>query len=310
MGLKPASGVPRTDAPSRSYLRSWASALRPHQWSKNLLIFLPLLLARQFDGAALATVAAGFLLFCLVASAIYLINDLADLEFDRAHPSKYRRALAAREISQRGALGAAAILLLGAIGAAMVLSPAFGSVLAAYVGLNLLYSFSLKRVPLVDVVLVGALITMRLVGGMLLLGQPISLWLSGFGLALFTALAMAKRHSELVRAVRDSRPAPPGRGYTAADLPLTLVFGLGSAAAAVIVVALYFRFEAAATRLYPALPWLYAVPPVLVSWLARIWLRARRGELDSDPVIFALRDPVSWAHAAAIIALWVAASAG
>jgi len=304
--LHPAAPRAKADEP-RSGPRAWLSALRVHQWSKNGLILVPLALAQAFaNPAQLAESLLAFVAFCLVSSATYLVNDLFDLAADRAHATKRRRPIAAGEIAPGLAAGVATgLLVIGLVGASL-LSRAFFGVMVIYVALTLLYSLRLKREPLIDVLTIGGLFTLRIVAGMVVIGQPVSLWLSSFTLVLFTSLATAKRHAELVRAASDGGGVE-GRAYLPADIPLTAAFGMASAMTAVVVMLLYMALEAAGTGLYRQLSPLFLIPLVLAAWLARIWIRAHRGALQDDPVIFALKDKASWLHAAAVAGLWVIA---
>ena len=295
------------DRPSGG-VRAWISALRLHQWPKNAVLLTPLALSQQIGHPSAAlTALAAFLLFGLVASATYIVNDLADLAADRAHPGKRHRAFAAGRLSPLDGLAVAAALLVSGLGLAFLLQAAFGLYLACYVGLTLAYSFRLKRLALVDVLVIGGLFSLRILAGMAVLEQPISLWLTSFTMMLFTSLATAKRHAEVIRATAHGR-ALPGRDYEPGDAPLTAAVGVGAAVSSILVMLLYMQFEAALTGLYPRTGPLFLMPIVLASWLMRIWSRAHRGRLHDDPVIFALKDKASWGHAAAIAALWVVAT--
>jgi 4-hydroxybenzoate polyprenyltransferase/phosphoserine phosphatase len=304
LGFTPDAAIVRRGATARD----WIKALRIHQWLKNGLIFVPLILAHAFtDGALLLRTLLGLLLFGGVASGTYLINDLSDLAADRSHPTKRRRPLASGRISATMASGVALALIgLCLIGATLI-SIKFLVVLASYLLITLAYSLRLKREPLIDILTIGCLFTLRVVAGMVLALQPISLWLSAFTLVLFTSLATAKRHAELVRLAASSGQGARGRGYLASDTPLTVAFGQSTAVTSILVVVLYLQLEAVKTGLYSNLKFLFLIPVVLASWLARIWIGAHRGLLDDDPVIFAIKDKVSWVHAAVVVALWFVA---
>jgi 4-hydroxybenzoate polyprenyltransferase len=290
--------------------RDWVKALRLHQWSKNLLVLAPIVLSHEFLAPALLLQAlAAFMLFGMVASATYLINDLADLSADRRHPSKRYRALAAGLIPLASAAPLAAMLLTAGLIGGWSLAPAFGATLSCYAALTLLYSFRLKRAPLVDVAAIAALFTLRVVAGMVVIGHPVSLWLATFTATLFLSLALAKRSAELVQAARSGRPVH-GRGYLPGDEPLTLAFGVAAGVVSVLVMVMYMSVDAMPSGLYALDGALYVIPAVLCLWVMRVWLLAHRGTLDDDPVIFALRDRVSWWHAGAVAALWLVAVGG
>jgi 4-hydroxybenzoate polyprenyltransferase len=287
---------------------AWLKALRLHQWVKNGVMLVPLILSQQFlDPAVAVRTLIGLLLFSLVASATYLVNDLSDLAADRLHPHKRHRALAAGDIHIRVAAPVALLLMMFGLIASFVLHPGFGWITSAYVVTTLLYSFSLKSQPLIDVLTIGGLFTIRVIAGMFLADAPISLWLSTFTFVLFTSLALAKRNGELARAQSEGRTVV-GRGYVAGDTLLTTSLGIATGVTAVVVMVLYLQLEAPMLNVYERIEPLFLIPIVLAAWILRIWLRAHRGELQDDPVVFALKDKVSWGHAAAVGALWLSST--
>ena len=172
-----------------------------------------------------------------------------------------------------------------------------------YAAISLLYTFRLKAVPLIDVFTIGGLFTIRVLAGMILFATPISLWLSTFTFVLFTSLALAKRTAELARAQSDGRSVV-GRGYLPGDTQITTPLGVATGVAAIIVMVLYMELEARKTGLYTAVEPLFLIPIVVSAWLLRVWMRAHRGELQDDPVVFALKDTASWIHAAVIVLVW------
>jgi 4-hydroxybenzoate polyprenyltransferase len=283
-------------------LRRWLKMLRVHQWSKNALVFVPLLLAHAFDLSSIARTVAATLAFSVIASATYIINDLSDLEADRRHPTKRRRPIPAGDISIGAAAFVAAALLVGGFAGAAILGVKFLISALVYVGLTLTYTFKLKREPLIDVLTIGCLFALRIVAGMVVLNQPISLWLSTFTLTLFTSLALAKRNAELVQA--DEAGAIPGRGYLGTDRYLTTSLGISLGSTAVLMMILYMALESLKTGLYHHVKPLFLIPLVLSAWILRIWFRAYRGALSDDPVIFAIRDKVSWGMGMVIAVLW------
>lgn len=287
--------------------RDWIKALRLHQWSKNLLLFAPLLLSHEYRVPELSVrVLLAWILFGMAASATYLLNDLSDLAADRRHPTKRFRALAAGRITIRTGVLLALGLLAGGLGGAFWLHPALGMATGCYVALTLAYSFRLKREPLIDVATIAALFAIRIVAGMLVIDRPVSMWLVTFTTVLFFSLALAKRTAELVQAQRSGRPVG-GRGYQAGDEPLTLTLGIAAGMVSVLVMVLYMSVDAMPTGLYVQEGPLFLIPAVLGLWILRIWLLAHRGTLNDDPVFFAIRDPASWGHAAAIVLLWALA---
>ncbi len=276
--------------------RAWTRALRPHQWSKNLLMLVPLVLGhRLLEAAALLPVLLGMLAMCLVASGTYLLNDLADLAADRQHATKCRRPLASGRVAPMPALLLAMLLIGVPVGAALLMAPLFGAGLAGYVVVSMAYSAALKRVPLLDTLTIAGLFMTRLGLGVLLAGVPWSPWLMSFAGFFFFSLALAKRHGEVMQARGQPATALTHRGYRADDWPLTLGFGLAAGVAALQIMILFVANDAWPSRLYHTPVWLYATPPLLAVWLTRLWLLAHRQQLHDDPVVFALRDPQSWA---------------
>ncbi len=289
-------------------LTTWARAFRVHQWSKNLLIFVPLFVGHGYGdpGKIIATV-LGFLALCVLASATYVINDAADLDADRFHPIKRLRPLASGAIPIPVALAVALVMILAALAGATVLSPAFAATLLAYLLLTLAYSFGLKRVALLDVFVIGALFTLRVVMGADVARLSHSPWLLTFALAFFLSLALAKRHGEVLRAARIDVEEIAGRGYRGDDWPITLTFGVGAGLVSVVIMLLYMTNEAAPSGFYRQEAWLYVMPAVVSLWLMRIWLLSHRLILQDDPVVFALKDRASLALGlAAAIAFWMA----
>lgn len=287
--------------------RDWVKALRLHQWSKNLLLFITVLLGQKFtDPETVFRTFAGFVAFGTVASATYLLNDIKDLSADRGHFGKRYRAMASGKLSLQSGLTLALLMLGAGMVGGFALMPSFGLVLTAYLALTLTYSLWLKREPLIDVLTIGALFTLRVQAGVTLTHDETSVWLSSFAFVLFTSLATAKRHAELVRARLDQREIS-GRGYSTDDMPLTLAVGVSAAALSVIEMLLYLQLDAAHVGLYERIGSLLLIPVVLTSWLMRIWMKAHRGELHDDPVVFAIKDRVSILHGLAVALLWLVA---
>lgn len=286
--------------------RIWARALRVHQWSKNVLVLLPALLAhRDTIVGDLARSVVALVAFSLVASTIYLFNDLADLAHDRQHATKRHRPLAAGRLPLAHAVAAMPVLIFLAALLAAQLPLAFGLVLTGYLVLTLLYSTTLKRRPIVDVIVLAALYLTRLLAGSAATGIPLSAWLAAFALFVFLSLALAKRAGELSLMPLE-RDVPAGRGYVRSDLEPLTALGAAAAYTAVLVFALYLEVpETRAMYERPILLW--GMVPLLVYWLSRLWLLVRRGFVHEDPVIFALKDRVSRLVAVLLVALALAA---
>ncbi len=270
--------------------RSALRALRPHQWAKNALIFLPLLASHAyFEPSLWVRDLVAFVAFSLCASSVYILNDLLDLDSDRRHPRKRYRPFAAGELPIRSGLFGVVILLAAALFFAAVDGPVVLAVLAIYFALTLSYSLSLKALVLVDTIVLAGLYTMRVIAGYAATGIVPTFWLLAFALFLFFGLAMLKRFSELIEVRKRSDSAPPGRGYRADDIDVVGVFGAVTGGLAVLILALYIN-TADVTRLYAHPQVLWGIVPVLLYWISKIWLIAHRGEMNEDPVVYALTD--------------------
>ncbi|MFA5950037.1 MAG: UbiA family prenyltransferase [Hyphomicrobium sp.] len=290
-------GVPveRSFKQPRAGIMTWLRLLRMHQWSKNVLMFVPLALAHRYgDAAALLQVALAFLCMGFVASATYIINDLSDLDADRRHATKRYRPLASAEISVGAGIVVAVLLGMAGMTGALLLDRWFALALGVYVALTLAYSLRLKAIALLDVFVLGLLYTLRIVMGIVLLHVPPSPWLLVFSLFFFFSLSMAKRHVEIVRAfARGETGRIKGRGYLGTDAPLTLSLGVSSTSVAVMLLFLYVANDAYPVGVYRHPQWLWVISPLVFLWTTRIWLKSHRGRLDDDPINFALRDPPS-----------------
>ncbi len=292
------SGEAGTDQPVHRiidrdrFLPACIRALRPHQWLKNLLVFAPLFAGHKFGdpGLWLASLLT-FVAFSLTASFGYLVNDLLDLRSDREHARKRSRSFASGALSISSGIYLVALLLLSAILVSLLLLPLVGAVLALYLILTLGYSLRLKRQVIVDVVVLAALYTLRIIAGSAATHIPVSFWLLAFSMFVFLSLAIVKRYSEL-RAVLDQNTTLPGRGYMASDLPVLLALGTGSGLMSVMVLALYFD-SPIVTAIYREPMWLWLAPSVMLYWVARLWMKTHRGEIHDDPVVFAVRDKQS-----------------
>ena len=278
-------------APRPSLWGPVARALRPHQWVKNLLVFVPLVGAhRILDTAALTATVFALLAFCLCASGIYVINDLLDIHADRQHPRKRHRPFASGQLSVPAGSAMSAALITASFAVAWVAgSWGLALVLLLYVATTTLYSVRFKREPVTDVFVLAGLYVLRIVGGAVAASIVLTTWLLAFALFLFLSLAFVKRYTEIAA----NGGAMPGRGYTAQDA--LWMHGVGTSAGymAVLVLALYVNAPEVST-LYsqPLVLWLLC--PVLLYWLSRVWFRAGRALADDDPVVDALRDPATY----------------
>ncbi len=287
--------------------RSVAKALRVHQWAKNALIFVPIAAAHHFDLATLQQGLLAFLSFSLLASSVYVLNDLMDLEDDRAHPRKRRRPFAAGDISIVGAAALGVASLSASVAIALTLAPLFWAALALYFAVTTAYTFWLKRRPMLDVMSLAGLYTMRILAGAAATGIVVSFWLLALSMFLFLSLALLKRYSELHLLRASGKEKTAGRGYLVADMAMMPALGGASGLMAVLVMALYTNQPTVwETYRHPQLLWL--ICPLMLYWVLRVWFIANRGEMHDDPVVFAIRDKVSLAIGAMVGGLALAAA--
>jgi 4-hydroxybenzoate polyprenyltransferase len=277
-------------------LRVWARAMRVHQWSKNLLVFVPFFLAGPLaDFSELPEVFLGTLLLSILASGTYIVNDLLDIQADRRHRSKRLRPFASGRLPIKSGLAAipacaAAVILLG-----IWLPASFLAVAVCYLGVSLAYSFILKRIAILDVIVLGGLFTSRVLAGALLLAQPPSYWLLIFSFSFFFSLALVKRYSELHVVANETGPEGGARGYLVSDMPMTLVLGISSSIAALIILVLFLVDSHFNQLVYSSPEWLWPVCLAIFYWVMRVWLLTTRGQMHDDPIVFALKDRTSLA---------------
>ena len=285
----------------------YIKALRLHQWIKNLLLFIPLVAAHEIHQSELLFQSfLAFLAFGLCASSVYVLNDLLDLAADRKHPTKRNRPLAAGTIPIKHGVFLIPALLLGAFITAVFLPPGFQGTLVLYYTLTLVYSLRLKQVALMDVLLLAGLYTIRLIAGGAAISVSLSFWLLAFSMFFFYSLALVKRYSELLSLQKDGTSDVVARGYRTVDLEGLAQSGITSGFLAVLVLALYINSEKVNTLYsYPEAIWLLC--PILLYWINRVWLLARRDELHEDPVVFAIKDRRShWLGLVGLVILWLA----
>ena len=274
---------------ARAYLR----ALRPHQWLKNALIFAPALAAHA-PGAALLACLAAFVSFSLCASSVYVLNDLLDLRGDREHARKRTRPFASGALPLAHGVAMAPVLLAVAVLVGLWLPPKFLLVLAGYFALTLTYSLGLKRIVVLDVVALACLYGARLLAGSAATDVPLSHWLEALAIFLFLSLALVKRGGELVDRIQAGKGDPSGRDYRLSDLPMVEAMGAAAGYTSVLVLALYFNStDIVGMYHWPHRLWLICV--VVLYWISRMLMKAHRGEMHDDPVVFAVRDRVSLA---------------
>ncbi len=288
-------------------LKPMLKAIRPHQWAKNVLLFVPVITAHRLtDVVALGQALAAFLAFGFAASSGYLFNDLLDLKSDRRHKTKRRRPLASGRLPIPVGIGLFVGLLATSLGVAGALSLPFLGMVILYLFLTTAYSLYLKRKLMVDVICLGGLYTLRILAGGVATSIVISTWLLAFSMFLFLSLAFVKRYTEI-----DGLPASDGkvsgRGYLPGDLDMVRSVGTSCGCLAVLVVCLYIN-SPDVTILYRHAKLLWLACPVILYWIMRIWFLAQRREMSHDPVVFALSDKISYLAGLILAAILVLAS--
>lgn len=281
-------------------MKLWLKQLRWHQWAKNLLLVVPTFASFKLfsmqNSIGLSLILA-FVSFCLTASSIYIFNDFLDLANDRSHSIKKNRPMASGAIKPFEGLTVAIVFMIGGLIQAYVVGFTFLVSVVVYIAFTVVYSLWLKRVTLVDTIILAGLYTLRVVAGGLATGIELSFWLLAFSIFFFLSLAWVKRYAELDALKRTGASLVPGRGYLTSDLPLVLNFGSASGVIAVLIFALYLDSSAIRTQYsIPEIGWLAI--PFLIYLIGRMWFKAFRGEMNQDPMLFLFRD---WASIVTVI---------
>ena len=274
-------------------LGDWAAVFRIHQWLKNFLIFVPTLSAHQISNTKIwLLLALSFASFSLCASAVYIVNDLVDLQSDRNHPRKSNRPFASGRVPIWVGIALVPVLLAGSLWLGFLVTGLFVRCLVIYYFLTCVYSFGLKRVIIVDCLTLSVLYTMRIIAGAAAAQLTLSFWLLAFTAFLFLSLAFVKRYAELELQIMSGVRAVPGRGYLTSDAPLIQTFGVTSGYASAIVLSLYINSDAV-LKLYHHPEIIWGAVPVLLFWISWMWMQAHRGKMHDDPILFAVKDVFS-----------------
>lgn len=289
-------GGGRVTQPMGSARSGWSLALfkamRPRQWLKNLLVFVPMLAGHAINpGTALQSLVA-FVAFCLCASSAYLLNDALDAHDDRAHPTKRKRPIAAGSLPIPVALCVSPLLALAALVLCALFDPLLLAAVAVYFMLTVGYSVYLKRLLMVDIVALAILYSLRILGGSAATHIEPSFWLLAFSFFIFLSLALLKRHSELFNLHKQGKESSRGRGYTTADKTPIGVMGINSAFMSLLIFMLYFN-SPNVLQLYASPAWLMGIVPLLVFWLGRLWTLSFRGLVNEDPILYVSKDATS-----------------
>lgn len=285
----------------------YVKAARVHQWLKNMLVFVPLVLSGSWNvPASVIAVVSLFIAFGLLASGTYMLNDLLDLSSDRRHPSKRFRPIASGQVPISHAVVGAILLLVSGLGLASLISWWGLLILCVYLVTTLSYSLYLKTVIVLDVLTLAGLYTLRIIAGAIIINILPSVWLLAFSGFFFLSLALVKRCVELDRISQLGQLSTRGRDYRVSDLNQLSIMGIVSGYIAILVVALYID-SAPATALYGSPMLLWFICPLLVYWISRIWIKVARCEMHDDPLVYSAKDRTSWAVCASLAVVWLLA---
>jgi 4-hydroxybenzoate polyprenyltransferase len=307
-GAKSVCHVEKVIGGNGATIGTWVKVFRLHQWVKNLLLFAPLLAAHQFSNTeALSLLVWAFLSFGLCASSVYITNDLLDLEGDRRHPRKKLRPFAAGRVAVWKGIVLAPLLAIASIGIATRVGMGFLAWLLVYLASTCAYSLWLKRLVLIDCLTLAGLYTLRIMAGAVAVNVALSFWLLAFSIFIFLSLAFVKRYAELKLYESESKARAPGRNYYTSDLPLVQMLGITAGYGSVLLLALYLHSES--VRQYYSTPeFLWAIVPIMLFWVSWIWMKAHRGQMHDDPIVFASRDFTSRMVGVLLIVVFIAAS--
>ncbi len=289
---------------------AWWRVLRIHQWLKNLLLFVPLFAGHELtNGDAWSSLILAFSSFSLCASSVYIVNDLLDLESDRLHPRKRNRPFASGLVPAWMGVLLAPILFIASLGIGSFVGGQFLSWLIFYFVLTCAYSWTLKRLVLVDCLTLGLLYTLRIIAGAVAVGHSLSFWLLAFSVFLFLSLAFVKRYAEFEVQLQSGNEKIHGRGYHRSDAPLIQTMGITAGYASVLVLALYLNSDAV-VKLYRAPELIWGAVPVMLFWISWMWMQAHRGKMHDDPLVFAVKDRASLATGAIFTVVMILGTVG
>lgn len=272
---------------------AWRRMLRVHQWLKNLLLFVPMLAGHELtSGTTWVAMVLAFFSFSICASSVYIANDLLDLESDRQHPRKRFRPFASGQVPAWMGVALAPVLLLISVVLALFVGGSFLPWLIIYFIVTCAYSLALKRIMLVDCLVLALLYTLRIIAGAAAAMLPMTFWLLAFSIFLFMSLAFVKRYAELEVQLQNGKEKVHGRGYYTSDAQLIQSLGIGAGYASVLVLALYLNSDSVLV-LYRTPEFIWGAVPIMLFWVSWMWMKAHRGEMHDDPLIFAVKDRAS-----------------
>ncbi|MDA9133824.1 UbiA family prenyltransferase, partial [Gammaproteobacteria bacterium] len=304
------TSVSHTFSSERVKISDWLRAFRVHQWLKNLLLFIPILAAQSFESIqTFNSLLMAFISFSLCASSVYITNDLLDLESDRQHTRKKYRPFASAKLSILVGISISIILAVLSIALGAIVGKDFLTILMLYIFLTSAYSLMLKSIVLVDCLTLATLYTVRIIAGAVAASLALSFWLLAFSVFIFLSLALVKRYAELLAQEKVGKRIAHGRGYEVSDAPLLQTLGVSSGYISALVMALYLKTDDVILMYtYPSAIWIFL--PILLFWVSWVWLKASRGEMHDDPIVFAIKDKTSIFVALLTVVIFMYAATG
>ena len=267
--------------------------IRPHQWVKNVLVFTPLLMSHNFDFNNLILSLKAFIIFSLIASSIYVINDIVDLKSDQNHPFKKYRPLAAKLITVNHCKILILILLALVTVLLLNVNKEFIMIIISYFILSNLYTFFFKKIVIIDLLILSLLYTSRILGGGYIADTSTSLSLLLFSVFFFTSLAAVKRLIELVNIIRFKKKKIHGREYTIKHKKMIYWIAILTGWISILVLIFHINSPVVIKQYsFPDILWIICF--VMLFWISRIIYVSNKGQIKDDPIVYAISDKISY----------------
>ena len=274
--------------------------IRPHQWVKNVLVFTPLFMSHNFDFNNLILSTKAFIIFSLIASSIYVINDIVDLKSDQNHPFKKYRPLAAKLITVNHCKILILILLALVTVLLLNVNKEFIMIIISYFILSNLYTFFFKKIVIIDLLILSLLYTSRILGGGYIADTSTSLSLLLFSVFFFTSLAAVKRLIELVNIIRFKKKKIHGREYTIKHKKMIYWIAILTGWISILVLIFHINSPVVIKQYsFPDILWIICF--VMLFWISRIIYVSNKGQIKDDPIVYAVSDKISYLCLAIIL---------
>ena len=274
--------------------------IRPHQWVKNVLVFTPLLMSHNFDFNNLILSTKAFIIFSLIASSIYVINDIVDLKSDQNHPFKKYRPLAAKLITVNHCKILILILLALVTVLLLNVNKEFIMIIISYFILSNLYTFFFKKIVIIDLLILSLLYTSRILGGGYIADTSTSLSLLLFSVFFFTSLAAVKRLIELVNIIKFKKKRIHGREYTIKHKKMIYWIAILTGLISILVLIFHINSPVVIKQYsFPDILWIICF--VMLFWISRIIYVSNKGQIKDDPIVYAISDKISYLCLAIIL---------